>query len=485
MMIIEGDCDPRYRAVRVAFERNFVDGRETGAGCCVYEHGRPVVDLWAGTADAAGERPWRADTVAGIASVTKRLAATALPTLVERGRIALDRPVADTWPEFAAEGKESVTVRDLLSHRSGVVSLAHRPITLADEAAGTPIMDAIAAARPEWPPGSAHGYHGLTLGHALSAIVLRLTGRTVGRYLAAEIAGPLGLDCWIGLPDAELPRLAELITPTTAATVQLGAEVAELQPLHRALSDAESPTYRAMYGSMAFGWESTNDPRYVQVEAPSTDGVASAAGLARLYAALIGDLDGTRLIGPALPDQVRRPHSSGPDRVLRLRTDFGLGLMLPGGPLFPAAAPAGTFGHGGATGSFALADPDRGALPRLRPEPRLGAAGGQRPADNALVTARYDSVGRAGLGSGRNVSAAAWIRPVHSRHQSASPREALAAPASPSINSRTMSAWPACRFVSAIIRVMITPSVVSRSPSAHHGTEPGESRSSASIVASA
>ena len=277
MMIIEGDCDPRYRAVRVAFERNFVDGRETGAGCCVYEHGRPVVDLWAGTADAAGERPWRADTVAGIASVTKTLAATALPTLVERGRIALDRPVADTWPEFAAEGKESVTVRDLLSHRSGVVSLAHRPITLADEAAGTPIMDAIAAARPEWPPGSAHGYHGLTLGHALSAIVLRLTGRTVGRYLAAEIAGPLGLDCWIGLPDAELPRLAELITPTTAATVQLGAEVAELQPLHRALSDAESPTYRAMYGSMAFGWESTNDPRatmeYELVSSPTKEAI--------------------------------------------------------------------------------------------------------------------------------------------------------------------------------------------------------------------
>ncbi len=310
-------------------------------------------------------------------------------TLVERGLIALDAPVADYWPEFAAEGKGEVTVRTLLSHRSGVVSLAHRPITYDDEVAGTPIMDAIAAARPEWLPGTAHGYHGLTIGHALSAIVLRVTGRTVGRWFADELAGPFGLDCWIGLPGSELPRLAELITPEDPESVLLGADVPELRPLYEALNDPSSLTYRALYGSLAVGWESANDPRFVQVEAPSTDGVASAHGLARTYAALIGELDGVRLIGPELLDQLRRPHAGGLDRVLRLRTDFGLGFMLPGGPLFPATAPPGTFGHGGATGSFALADPDRGLTLGYVPNRGSELLEGNDLRINNLVAALY------------------------------------------------------------------------------------------------
>lgn len=391
--MIHGECTLRFAAVRDAFEQNFAEGREVGASCCVYADGVPVVNLWGGVADAAGLRPWTPGTLANIASVTKTLAATAVLTLVEQGLLDLDRPIADIWPEFAAEGKAAVTLRDLLAHRSGVVSLAHRPITYEDEVAGIPIMDAIAAARPEWQPGTAHGYHGLTIGHALSAIMLRVTGRTVGRWFAEELAAPLGLDCFIGLPAADLPRLAEMITPADPDTVRLGAEVPELRPLFEALNDPSSLTYRAMYASMAFGWESANDPRYVQVEAPSTDGVASAAGLARIYAALIGEVDGVRLIGPELLAEVRRSHSSGLDQVLRLRSDFGLGFMLPGGPLFPAAAAPGSFGHGGATGSFALADPDRGLTLAYVPNRGSELLEGNDLRINTLVAALYGSTG--------------------------------------------------------------------------------------------
>ncbi|WP_217428156.1 serine hydrolase domain-containing protein [Microlunatus speluncae] len=390
--MISGECDPRFAAVRVIFERNFADGLEAGASCCVYAGGRPVVDLWGGHADADRQRDWQQDTLANIASVTKTLAATAVLTLVDRGQLALDEPVARYWPEFAAAGKGEVTLRTLLSHRAGVVSLAHHPITYDDEVAGVPIMDAIAAARPEWLPDTAHGYHGLTIGHALSAIVLRVTGRTVGRWFGDELAGPLGLDCWIGLPDPELARLAEMITPADPESVLLGADVPELRPLYEALNDPSSLTYRAMYASLDFGWESANDPRFVQVEAPSTDGVASAHGLARTYAALIGELDGVRLVRPELLDQVRRPHSTGLDQVLRFRTDFGLGFMLPGGPLFPATAPPGTFGHGGATGSFALADPDRGLTLGYVPNRGSELLEGNDLRINNLVAALYRSV---------------------------------------------------------------------------------------------
>jgi CubicO group peptidase (beta-lactamase class C family) len=357
--MINGLVDPQFEQVKAAFEANFAHHGEVGAGLAIHHHGRQVVDLWGGSAKGSvgahdGE-PWRRDTLAPIASVTKTLAATAMLLLVDRGEIGLDDRISGYWPEFAAEGKGEITLRTLMSHRAGIPSLAHSPMTYEGLVEGTPIFDAIAAARPEWEPGTAHGYHGLTIGHALSALIQRITGLTVGKFFAKEIAEPRGLDACIGLPAAELPRLATMILPDTEEAVLLGMNVPELRGLYEALNDPESLTYRAMYDSMAMGWETVNDPRFVQVEGPSTDGVASANGLAGMYAAL---LDG--LISTSTLEQARREHSSGMDMVLRVRTRIGLGFMLPGGPLFPATAGQGAFGHGGATGSFAFADPENG-----------------------------------------------------------------------------------------------------------------------------
>lgn len=243
-----------------------------------------------------------------------------------------------------------------MSHQAGVVTLEKSPVTIETLEAGTPVVEAIAAATPEWTPGTAHGYHALTIGHALSELIRRTTGLTVGQFLAREIAGPYDIDAYIGLPETELGRLAEIAAPHPGEQA-LGKEVEELAGLFAALNDPTSLTFRATFASIAVDFDSSNDPRFALAESPSADGTGNAAGLAKLFAMLIGEVDGTRLLSSKVVDEARKPHSSGEDQVLRLRTDWGLGFMLPGGPMFRVPQEGG-FGHGGSTGSFAFADPE-------------------------------------------------------------------------------------------------------------------------------
>ncbi|WP_188192083.1 serine hydrolase domain-containing protein [Nonomuraea sp. SYSU D8015] len=359
--VVHGTVATGFEPVRDAFHRNFAQGAEVGAGLAVYQHGELVVDLWGGCADPGSRRPWERDTIAALASTTKTFAAGALLLLVERGQVDLDAPVARYWPEFAQNGKGEITVRVLLSHRAGLPSMEARPVTWEDLRDWTPITDTLAAAAPEWPPGTAHGYHGITIGHLIGEIVRRVSGTSLSAFFDREISTPLGgLDCYIRVPDAELPRMATMVVPD-AEQVSLGMDVPELADMAQALSDPTSLTYRAMFGSIAIGWDAANDPSTYRVESPSMDGVASAPSLARYFAALIGEVDGVRLLSPRLVDQARRPHADGIDEILRVRTSWGLGFALPGGPMWPAPEEiTGLFGHGGATGSFAFADPERG-----------------------------------------------------------------------------------------------------------------------------
>ncbi|XYI03778.1 serine hydrolase domain-containing protein [Sorangium sp. So ce1128] len=357
---IEGTAATGFEAVREAFERNFAHGGEVGAGLTIYRHGEPVVDLWGGYADAATRRPWRRDTIAPLASTCKAFASGALLLLVERGEVDLEAPVARYWPEFAQNGKGEISVRTLLSHGAGLPSMHMRPITWEDLRDWTPITEALAAAAPEWPPGTAHGYHGVSIGHLAGEIVRRVTGLPLREFLAQEITGPLGLDCYIRVPDDAMPRMATMVVPDVEA-MRLGMGVPELADFVKALNDPTTLSYRAIYGSVAIGWDATNDPRTYQVESPSMDGVASAHSLARYFAAMIGEVDGIRLLGPDLIEQVRRPQADGLDQVLRVRTAWGIGFAVPGGPFWPAPERiTGLFGQSGATGSFAFADPERG-----------------------------------------------------------------------------------------------------------------------------
>lgn len=196
---VQGTVAAGFEPVKDAFVRNFRERGERGAAVAVYRDGHKVVDLWAGTRDVDGAEPWAVDTAQIVHSATKGVAAAVPLLLHQRGRIDLDAPVGTYWPEFKAAGKERVLVRHLLSHRAGVPVL-DRPLSPAEALDGESGAHALAAQRPVWEPGTDHGYHAYTYGWLVAELVRRVTGRSVGQWIADEIARPLGLDFWIGLP---------------------------------------------------------------------------------------------------------------------------------------------------------------------------------------------------------------------------------------------------------------------------------------------
>ncbi|WP_430542760.1 serine hydrolase domain-containing protein [Streptomyces iconiensis] len=342
--------------------RNFGERGEGGAALAVYRDGHKVVDLWGGALDPGehcGE-PWSEDTAVMVRSVTKGLAAAVLHLLHQRGQLDLDAPVGTYWPQFKANGKERVLVRHLLSHRAGLPAL-DVPLTPEQALDGVSGPRALAGQAPVWQPGTDHGYHAHTYGWLVSELVARASGgRTVGRLFAEEIARPLGLDLWIGLPQeiAASGRVARVAEAEAPAPLEQG--VLRLRPKRTvtdAYADPESPTRRAFAAITPPPDE--NDPAHRAAELPASGGIGTARSLARFYAALIGPLPGARrLFTPATLTQARSEESSGPDRVLVVSTRFGLGYMLHG-PACPLLAP-GSFGHPGKGGSLAFADPESG-----------------------------------------------------------------------------------------------------------------------------
>ncbi|MBT2394232.1 beta-lactamase family protein [Streptomyces sp. ISL-1] len=356
-MDVQGTVVPGFEPVRHAFVRNFEQRGERGAALAVYRDGRKVVDLWAGTRGVDGHEPWAVDTAQIVRSATKGVAAAVVLLLHQRGQIDLDGPVGTYWPEFKAAGKERVVVRQLLSHRAGLPVL-DRPLTPAEAADGTTGPARIAAQRPVWEPGTDHGYHAQTYSWLLGELVRRVTGRTIGRWVAEEIARPLGLDFWIGLPDDEARRVGRIgPVEEPAAPDGGGLKLRPKRAVSEAYRDPESLTRRA-FGAIDPAPDE-NDPAFRAAELPASNGISTARALARFYASTIGAVDGgPRLFAPATLTLARTEESAGPDRVLVVPTRFGLGFMLHG-----AAAPLlgpGSFGHPGRGGSLGFADPESG-----------------------------------------------------------------------------------------------------------------------------
>lgn len=375
---VHGRCDPTFEAVADAFATNFAQHGDIGAAVCVYHRGRPVVDLWGGLADRDSGRPWDEDTLQLVFSTTKGITATCVHLLAERGALDLEAPVARYWPEFAAQGKGEIPLRWVLSHEAGLAAVTGT-VTMDDVLGWDGVVEAIAAQAPAWEPGTAHGYHARSYGWILGEVVRRVAGRSLGRFFAEEIAEPFGLDFFIGLPSGELGRVAHLYPPVVDAATRevIDAFMGSETLLGQVIS---GPSGLFAYDDM---W---NRPEVLAAEMPSSNGIGTARAVARLYAALIGEIDGRRLLAPATVERATDVQVTGPDRVIGLPMSFGLGYMTP-----PPACPPGSFGHAGAGGSLGLAHADaQWSLGYVMNQMQLGVTGDARGA--GLVDAVTASV---------------------------------------------------------------------------------------------
>ncbi|MEU1793500.1 serine hydrolase domain-containing protein [Streptomyces californicus] len=359
MTVINGEVAAGFEPVREALAANFARREDIGAAVCVYQDGRPVVDLWAGVADPDTGRPWERDTLQLVYSATKGVTATAAHLLVQRGALDLDAPVAEYWPEFAANGKVEIPVRWLLSHQAGLVAL-DEPVPLDEALAWHPMTAALAAQCPQWIPGTAHGYHGRTWGWLVGEVIRRVSGRTPGCFFAEEIARPLGLDFFIGLPAGERDRVSRMVyrkPDVDLTTVPEESVPEDLRDLVAAWRDPNSLSNRAFAVTDPANID-FDSPEVQAAELPSSNGIGTAHALARMHAALIGEVDGVRLLTPETLASATEEQASGQDRVMLAPSRFSTGYMLPTTTI-PMTGPS-AFGHTGRGGSLGFADPKHG-----------------------------------------------------------------------------------------------------------------------------
>jgi CubicO group peptidase (beta-lactamase class C family) len=397
----DGFCDARFLPVRDEFERNFRERGEVGASVCVTVDGRPVVDLWGGVADRATGRPWQRDTLGLVWSCTKGATALCAHVLVSRGGLDLDAPVARYWREFARAGKEAITVGILLSHQAGVPVLRQplRPGGLFD---WDYMTERLAAEAPFWPPGTRQGYHMQTFGHLVGEVVRRVSGRPLDVFFRDEVAGPLGLDFHLGLPEADETRVAPTIRPDLPPA-------GEVPPRWLAAAQANPQGVQGLalknHGGYWTGRAYDSRAAHAAV-LPSGGGVSNARGLAGLYAPLAQG--GAGLVdGDALRRLAAVHSAAAVDNVLLVGLRFGLGFVKSsdnrGGP--PGARDSlvlseEAFGHPGMGGSLGFADPGaRLSFGYTMNKQGHGVLLNER--GQALVDAVYRSLGYRGTASGR------------------------------------------------------------------------------------
>ncbi len=354
---INGTCDREFEPLKAAFVENFNSRGDVGAAVSVVAGGRTVVDLWGG--DAAPGKPWERETTVNVWSSTKGAVSLAAHMLIDRGLLDLDEPVATYWPEFAAAGKATLPVRYLLSHRAGLCG-ARDPISIDDLPDWGKVTGILAATEPWWDPGTKSGYHALTFGYLVGEVIRRVSGRTVGQFVAEEIAGPLGADIRIGLDDAAIARCAQLSMDAPPPDSANAAMFAQLDPA--AVAALMNPSMAAP-DAASIGCTD----QWRRAEIPAANGHATARGLATMYAVLAngGEHAGVRLLSEKAVDQAREGQGAAVDVVLGigtggLATEWALGYLLSGdhGVLGPNPK---AFGHGGYGGSFGVADADAGA----------------------------------------------------------------------------------------------------------------------------
>lgn len=345
--MVDGDLDPRFAPVAQALVDGFDQGREVGAAVAVVLDGTPVVNLWHGHADRRRHHPWQADTLVCMFSVTKAMTALAALLAVDRRLVELDDPVCDVWPEFRGNGKDDITLRHVLTHQSGLVGF-HEPMDREVLYDWPRFIQALEAESPWWRPGTRHGYHARTFGFLLGEVIRRVTGRTPGRWFADEVAAALDLDFYIGVPQAELHRCADILPARIRAGADDGLRESAREMM-RLYNDLSTPTGAAFQNpSMGAGYMNTDTYRLAEI--PAANGHGTALAVAKMYDGIAS------LLSADVFAEATSTQSLGPDEVLRATTHFGLGLMLHH-PETPIGLRSGTFGHAGAGGSVGFHDP--------------------------------------------------------------------------------------------------------------------------------
>lgn len=375
MTNIDGLVANGWAPVADVFRANFKDGKELGAACCVYVDGRPVVDLWGGLAERASNRAWDKDTIVAVASTTKGATAICAHLLVQRGQLDLDAPVTRYWPEFGAAGKQDVPVRYLLSHQVGLPTIDAQ-LTFAQLCAWDPVIRALEAQKPLWPPGTEHLYHAQTYGFLVGEVIRRVTRKSVGKFFREEVGDPLGLSAWIGVPEAIEPHVApyeQAPFPYDSPEKMMGefAQILGLEPavagrLVETLWGPGSILSKAGTMNGAINMEDLSSRAWRAAEFPGANMYANAHAIARMYAATVSDVDGIRILKPdtvakmTVPQTVRtRMHGVPPDLAPATKNLFNmsLGFWRATPPAMPLLGPA-SFGHPGSGGSVGAADPE-------------------------------------------------------------------------------------------------------------------------------
>ena len=346
---VEGYVAHGFDICADAFGENFREDGELGAACAIYRRGELVFDMWGGIACRSENKTWSRDTIVPIFSVTKGVSAICILHLVQAGLIELDRPIADYWPEFAAYGKGRVSVREGLAHRAGV-PVIDGDISIADIQDTRGFASRIASQAPIFEPGTSPQYHAITIGWMTSELVWRVTGRSIGAYFRESFAEQLELNLWMGIPKSAEQRVAEV-------------EAGDYDPeTERELTNGSVPwralTLNGLFPKKLVGdGAGLNDPRIQKVELAGVSGISDARSLARLYAAVIGDVDNTdRLVSHDLLADACAPVSTF--SVGKVKAAWGAGFVLPF-EWQPMLGPS-SFGHDGAGKNVAFADRDHG-----------------------------------------------------------------------------------------------------------------------------
>jgi len=342
-LVFDGLVEPQFAPVRATFVANFEQNLELGAAVAVYQRGKLVVDLAGGLFARGSEIKYSRETLQPIFSATKGITALAANMLSDRGQLDLEAPVVDYWPEFAQAGKFWIPVRCLLNHQSGVLGL-DETISLEQLLDWYVVVEALAKQRPDWDSCAMHGYHSMTFGFLVGEVIRRITGLSVGTYVAQEIARPLQADLFIGLPKGIEVRVAPIHLP-------------EVDLQHLRLPDS------GPYAARALNWilpplrpTDANRPEVQAAELPAINGIASARSLAKMFAAMIGPIDGVRLLSWEAMNQARLERWRGLDVVMGVENAVGLGFLLP--TEWCPLGGAGSFGTAGFGGSRAWANPE-------------------------------------------------------------------------------------------------------------------------------